>query len=108
MDLRGYISTDVQAVIKTHFVCVCVCECSFAIWNTMMGTSILSIPWGIKQVSLNFSCVFPLLTAGYYEDKFFFALFLGWFHSGHHHHCSYGPADTLLLLQSIKVHKVHT
>lgn len=22
----------------------------FAIWNTMMGTSILSIPWGIKQV----------------------------------------------------------
>lgn len=24
--------------------------CSFAIWNTMMGTSILSIPWGIKQV----------------------------------------------------------
>lgn len=23
----------------------------FMIWNTMMGTSILSIPWGIKQVN---------------------------------------------------------
>lgn len=29
----------------------CFWFCSFAIWNTMMGTSILSIPWGIKQVS---------------------------------------------------------
>lgn len=24
----------------------------FVIWNTMMGTSILSIPWGIKQVKI--------------------------------------------------------
>lgn len=23
--------------------------CSFAIWNTMMGTSLLSMPWGITQ-----------------------------------------------------------
>uniref|UniRef100_A0A8C9R3A4 Neutral amino acid transporter 9 n=1 Tax=Scleropages formosus TaxID=113540 RepID=A0A8C9R3A4_SCLFO len=26
----------------------------FAIWNTMMGTSILSIPWGIKQAGFTF------------------------------------------------------
>ena len=25
-------------------------SCSFAIWNTMMGTSLLSLPWGIQQV----------------------------------------------------------
>lgn len=34
----------------------------FAIWNTMMGTSILSIPWGIKQVIVVYHLVhFTLL-----------------------------------------------
>lgn len=28
----------------------------FAVWNTMMGTSILSIPWGIKQVISPLNC----------------------------------------------------
>lgn len=25
-------------------------NCSFSVWNTMMGTSLLSIPWAIEQV----------------------------------------------------------
>ncbi len=67
-DLHGHISRNVQAIIETPCVslslsvcvcvCVSVCVCSFAIWNTMMGTSILSMPWGIKQVSLFFLSIF--------------------------------------------------
>ncbi|KAK6316425.1 hypothetical protein J4Q44_G00139490 [Coregonus suidteri] len=30
---------------------------SFAIWNTMMGTSILSIPWGIKQAGFTLGII---------------------------------------------------
>uniref|UniRef100_A0AAY4DV22 Neutral amino acid transporter 9 n=1 Tax=Denticeps clupeoides TaxID=299321 RepID=A0AAY4DV22_9TELE len=29
----------------------------FAIWNTMMGTSILSIPWGMKQAGFTFGII---------------------------------------------------
>uniref|UniRef100_A0A4W5QG29 Neutral amino acid transporter 9 n=1 Tax=Hucho hucho TaxID=62062 RepID=A0A4W5QG29_9TELE len=32
----------------------------FAIWNTMMGTSILSIPWGIKQAGFTFGIILLL------------------------------------------------
>uniref|UniRef100_A0A3P9K530 Neutral amino acid transporter 9 n=1 Tax=Oryzias latipes TaxID=8090 RepID=A0A3P9K530_ORYLA len=34
----------------------------FAIWNTMMGTSILSIPWGIKQAGFTLGVVILVLT----------------------------------------------
>ncbi|XP_053722976.1 sodium-coupled neutral amino acid transporter 9 [Synchiropus splendidus] len=34
----------------------------FAIWNTMMGTSILSIPWGIKQSGFTFGIIILILT----------------------------------------------
>ncbi|XP_039211574.1 sodium-coupled neutral amino acid transporter 9 isoform X2 [Crotalus tigris] len=34
----------------------------FMIWNTMMGTSILSIPWGIKQAGFTTGiCIIPLM-----------------------------------------------
>ncbi|MGH0153162.1 UNVERIFIED_CONTAM: hypothetical protein FKN15_056159 [Acipenser sinensis] len=33
----------------------------FAIWNTMMGTSILSIPWGIKQAGFTFGVIIVIL-----------------------------------------------
>ncbi|XP_029025631.1 neutral amino acid transporter 9 [Betta splendens] len=33
----------------------------FAIWNTMMGTSILSIPWGIKQAGFTLGSVIIIL-----------------------------------------------
>ncbi|MFT7815718.1 sodium-coupled neutral amino acid transporter 9 [Arapaima gigas] len=35
----------------------------FAIWNTMMGTSILSIPWGIKQAGFTFG-ILILISVG--------------------------------------------
>ncbi|KAK5900467.1 hypothetical protein CgunFtcFv8_025425 [Champsocephalus gunnari] len=34
----------------------------FAIWNTMMGTSILSIPWGIKQAGFTLGIIILILT----------------------------------------------
>ncbi|NXX96574.1 S38A9 protein, partial [Centropus bengalensis] len=34
----------------------------FMIWNTMMGTSILSIPWGIKQAGFTSGIILILLT----------------------------------------------
>ncbi|XP_023142078.2 neutral amino acid transporter 9 isoform X1 [Amphiprion ocellaris] len=34
----------------------------FAIWNTMMGTSILSIPWGIKQAGFTLGVVILIFT----------------------------------------------
>ncbi|ETE72821.1 putative sodium-coupled neutral amino acid transporter 9, partial [Ophiophagus hannah] len=35
----------------------------FMIWNTMMGTSILSIPWGIKQAGFTTGiCIIPLMS----------------------------------------------
>uniref|UniRef100_A0A8C6KEG4 Neutral amino acid transporter 9 n=1 Tax=Nothobranchius furzeri TaxID=105023 RepID=A0A8C6KEG4_NOTFU len=34
----------------------------FAIWNTMMGTSILSIPWGIKQSGFTLGILILILT----------------------------------------------
>ncbi|XP_069573445.1 neutral amino acid transporter 9 [Brachyistius frenatus] len=34
----------------------------FAIWNTMMGTSILSIPWGIKQAGFTLGVIILILT----------------------------------------------
>lgn len=34
----------------------------FAIWNTMMGTSILSIPWGIKQSGFTLGIIILILT----------------------------------------------
>lgn len=33
----------------------------FAIWNTMMGTSILSIPWGIKQAGFTLGIIIVIL-----------------------------------------------
>ncbi|XP_066507062.1 neutral amino acid transporter 9 [Hoplias malabaricus] len=33
----------------------------FAIWNTMMGTSILSIPWGIKQAGFTLGIIILIL-----------------------------------------------
>lgn len=33
----------------------------FAIWNTMMGTSILSIPWGIKQAGFTLGIIIIIL-----------------------------------------------
>uniref|UniRef100_A0A4W4H713 Neutral amino acid transporter 9 n=1 Tax=Electrophorus electricus TaxID=8005 RepID=A0A4W4H713_ELEEL len=35
----------------------------FAIWNTMMGTSILSIPWGIKQAGFTLGIISVILMA---------------------------------------------
>jgi len=29
---------------------VCLCVVRFSLWNTMMGTSLLSMPWAIQQV----------------------------------------------------------
>uniref|UniRef100_A0A3Q2GGF8 Neutral amino acid transporter 9 n=1 Tax=Cyprinodon variegatus TaxID=28743 RepID=A0A3Q2GGF8_CYPVA len=34
----------------------------FAIWNTMMGTSILSIPWGMKQAGFTLGIIILILT----------------------------------------------
>ncbi|XP_035996568.1 sodium-coupled neutral amino acid transporter 9 isoform X2 [Fundulus heteroclitus] len=34
----------------------------FAIWNTMMGTSILSIPWGIKQAGFTLGIIILIFT----------------------------------------------
>ncbi|XP_047229018.1 sodium-coupled neutral amino acid transporter 9 [Girardinichthys multiradiatus] len=34
----------------------------FAIWNTMMGTSILSIPWGIKQAGFTMGIIILIFT----------------------------------------------
>lgn len=34
----------------------------FAIWNTMMGTSILSIPWGIKQAGFTMGILIVIFT----------------------------------------------
>ncbi|XP_041825461.1 sodium-coupled neutral amino acid transporter 9 [Melanotaenia boesemani] len=34
----------------------------FAIWNTMMGTSILSIPWGIKQAGFTLGIIILVFT----------------------------------------------
>ncbi|XP_061657845.1 neutral amino acid transporter 9 isoform X2 [Syngnathoides biaculeatus] len=34
----------------------------FAIWNTMMGTSILSIPWGIKQAGFSLGILILIFT----------------------------------------------
>lgn len=28
------------------------CFSSFAVWNTMMGTSLLSMPWAVEQAGL--------------------------------------------------------
>lgn len=72
------------------------------------GNIYIKYAMGNKAGKFKFFHVFPFLSASCYEDKYFFVLFLGWFHSGHHHYYSYGSADALLLLQSIKVHKVHT
>lgn len=102
-------------MVKEQFVtenafkrCHLFCVCSFAIWNTMMGTSILSIPWGIKQVRFIYNQSLHSLATLYSDDDVYCVCFSGWLHSGHHHYCSYGSSDALLLLQSVKIHKVNT
>lgn len=37
---------------------------SFAIWNTMMGTSLLSMPWALEQAGLGLGLFLMLLVAG--------------------------------------------
>ena len=56
-----------------HAVRIIILNCrinisSLAIWNTMMGTSLLSVPWAVKQSGLIASLVIGIgmaLIAGY-------------------------------------------
>ncbi|MEQ2253137.1 hypothetical protein ILYODFUR_029103 [Ilyodon furcidens] len=103
----------------------------FAIWNTMMGTSILSIPWGIKQainffnfflhilwlsakavivelkaviVELEIHFVGPVLLK---TESTFFIHFMssGWFHYGDHHPYLHWPTNAVLLLHCHQITK---
>lgn len=97
----------------------------FAVWNTMMGTSILSIPWGIKQVISPLNCFGSPTVRGWEPrhwcsraksphsqlhspegDQSLFVL-LGWFYSGDPHPDLYRPADALLLLHRPPLTKVN-
>ena len=44
--LSDHVSSDIlTTVVKTDYF-------RFAIWNTMMGTSLLSMPWALEQVCI--------------------------------------------------------
>lgn len=71
----------------------------------MMGTSILSIPWGIKQVKL-WNIFLATWLAFHFSDrkrKLCFSLLTGRLYFGNHSHLADGHFDPLLLLQSCEI-----